>query len=169
MSVVKTISLSSVLTTSLNPLRSLFLRSKPSNAMIFTTVLSSVLLFVGVALADTDGYDTTYDNASGDMNAVSCSDGANGLASRYPTFGSLPTYPNIGGASAIAGWGSAECGSCWSLTYENAQIYFTAIDHSADGFVLSQEALDTLTDGQAVALGHVDVTATQVDSTLCGI
>ena len=137
--------------------------------MKFTTILSSALLFAGAALADRAGYDTTYDNASGDMNTVSCSDGPQGLAAKYPTFGSIPTFPNIGGASAIAGWGSAQCGTCWSLSYNGAQIYVTAIDHADDGFNLSEEALNTLTDGQAVALGAVQVTASQVDKSFCGL
>ena len=134
-----------------------------------TTSLSLFFLLVGAASADRAGYDTTYDNASGDMNTVSCSDGTAGLAARFPTFGSVPTFPNIGGASAIAGWGSTQCGSCWSLTYNGAQIYVTAIDHADDGFNLSEEALNTLTDGQAVELGAVQVNAVQVDASFCGL
>ena len=132
-------------------------------------IASFMLSFATIVLADRAGYDTAYDNASGSMSDVSCSDGPEGLASRYPTFGDVPSFPNIGGASAIAGWGSTECGSCWSLTYNGAQIYVTAIDHADNGFNLAEEALNTLTDDQAVALGAVNVTTEQVDASLCGL
>jgi hypothetical protein len=139
------------------------------SAMKFTTVISSLLVLAGVAFADRAGYDNVYDNASGDMNTVACSDGPQGLSSKYPTFGSLPSFPYIGGAQAIAGWGSTQCGSCWSLTYNGTQIYVTAIDHADDGFNLSEEALNALTDGQAEFLGVVQVSATQVDKSFCGL
>ncbi|KAI5116030.1 hypothetical protein M0805_002085 [Coniferiporia weirii] len=138
--------------------------------MKFTTIAASLLFFSGAALAtERAGYDTTYDNASGSMDTVSCSDGPEGLASRYPTFGDVPTFPNIGGAAAIAGWGSASCGTCWRLTYQGASIVVVAIDHADDGFNLSEEALNTLTDGNAVFDGAVQVTAEQVDASECGL
>ena len=137
--------------------------------MQFMPIASFLILSFGAALADRAGYDTAYDNASGSMSDVSCSDGPDGMASRYPTFGNVPSFPNIGGASAIAGWGSTECGSCWSLTYNSAQIYVTAIDHADDGFNLAEEALNTLTDGEAVELGTVQVDAVQVDASFCGL
>ncbi|KAL5492688.1 hypothetical protein ACEPAI_4135 [Sanghuangporus weigelae] len=138
--------------------------------MIFTTVFTT-LLFATTAFAVRAGFDNTYDDAGASMNIVVCSDGANGLASRFPTFGSVPTFPNIGGASAIPGWNSPQCGTCWQLTYSGTgnSIFVTAIDHADDGFNLSQEALDTLTNGRAIEFGVVDVTATQVDSSACGL
>ena len=139
---------------------------------MYISSLVPAFVFVGVALAQTQraGFDTVYDNPNGDMNTVSCSTGLNGLSSRFPTFGSLPTFPNIGGSSAIAGFGSAECGSCWQITFPttNNTIIVTAIDHAGDGFNLSQEALDALTNGNAVALGTVQVNAVEVDRSLCG-
>lgn len=139
-----------------------------TSAMIFTTFFTT-LLFATSAFAVRAGYDTTYDDAGAFMNNVACSDGSNGLASRFPTFGSVPTFPNIGGASAIGGWNSPQCGTCWQLTYEGRSIFVTAIDHADDGFNLSQQALNTLTNGRAVEVGVVDVTATQVDRSACGL
>lgn len=135
------------------------------------TTLFSTLLLAGSAFAIRASYDTTYDNSGSSMNIVACSDGSNGLASRFPTFGSVPTYPNIGGAAVIAGWNDADCGSCWSLTYGGTgrTILVTAIDHTDDGFNLSLEALNTLTGGRAIEFGAVDVTATQVDRSRCGL
>src|SRR5205809_321684 len=53
-------------------------------------------------------YDTGYDDASRSLTAVSCSDGANGLITRYgwQTQGNVANFPNIGGSSTIAGWNS---------------------------------------------------------------
>ncbi|KAI5120955.1 hypothetical protein M0805_001660 [Coniferiporia weirii] len=136
--------------------------------MKFSASVSSLLLFAASAFATVPAsFDNTYDNADGSMETVACSN----LATSFATFGNLPTFPNIGGASAIAGFGSANCGTCWSLTFAGTgnTIIVTAIDHAGDGFNLSQEALDTLTNGQAVQDGVVQVTAEQVDSSQCGL
>ena len=44
-----------------------------------------------------------------------------------------------------------------------------AIDHAAAGFNIAQAAMDTLTNGQAVALGRIDAAATQVSPSACGL
>lgn len=138
---------------------------------MFTASIVSTLAFVGTTFAVRAGFDNTFDNPAGDMNTVSCSTGFTGLASQFPTFGDLPTFPNIGGASVIAGFGSAECGSCWQLTFPTTgkSINVTAIDHAGDGFNLSQEALDTLTNGNAVAVGVIQVNAVELDRSACGL
>lgn len=115
------------------------------------------------------GFDMTYDDASGSMGQVACSDGDHGLASKYPTFGDLPTFPNVGGTPSITTWNDETCGSCWQLQWKDQSIYFTGIDVGGDSFVGSKAALDGLTDGQAESLGRVDVTATQVDGSKCGL
>lgn len=114
-------------------------------------------------------YDTIYDDASGSMDSVACSDGENGLAPKYPTFGDLPTYPNVGGTPSITGWNDESCGSCWQLQWNDKSVYFTGIDVGGDSFVGPKTALDDLTDGRAEELGRVDVTATQVDGSNCGL
>jgi hypothetical protein len=93
-------------------------------------------------------YDQTFDNPSGSLNNVACSNGQNGLASKYPTFGDLPNFPYIGGAFDIV-WNSPNCGSCWAITNQaNGQmIYITAIDTAGQGFNLAKEAFDKLNNG----------------------
>ncbi|EIW85585.1 allergen Asp f 15 precursor [Coniophora puteana RWD-64-598 SS2] len=117
-------------------------------------------------------YDTTYDNSAQSMDTVACSDGVYGLASKWPTFGSVSNFPYIGGAPAITGWDSPSCGTCWELTYSagniDETIYVTAIDVGEDGFNLSEEAMNALTDGNAVAFGRVSATVTQVATSNCG-
>ncbi|KAA1477715.1 Cerato-platanin [Dentipellis sp. KUC8613] len=115
-------------------------------------------------------YDQTYDNSGESLSVVACSDGPNGLLTKgFTTFGSLPGFPNIGAAQAVAGWNSPNCGTCWKLTYNGKSINVIAVDHAGDGFNLSLEAMNTLTNGQAVFDGIVQATATQVAASQCGL
>ena len=134
-----------------------------------STIISLAALFA-VASADKVRYNTFYDNPSLSLNNVACSNGPNGLVTRgYPTFGSLPTFPNIGGVYAVKGWNSPLCGSCWRLTYKGKSIYVTAIDTIFEGFDLSLGAMNSLTNGKAQELDLVNAQATQVDAWHCGL
>lgn len=62
-----------------------------------------------------------------------------------------------------------QCGTCWQLTYNGRTINVLAIDHAASGFNIAKAALDTLTNGQAEALGRVTATAVQTDVSACGV
>ncbi|KAI8961811.1 Cerato-platanin [Daldinia sp. FL1419] len=134
---------------------------------------SKLVQFLSLAVASsavTVSYDTGYDDRSRSLTAVSCSDGPNGLITRYgwQTQGSIPsTY--IGAADAIAGWNSPSCGTCWELSYQGKTINVYAIDHAAAGFNIALDAMNALTNGQAVALGRVDATSRQVDISACGV
>ncbi|CAI7623353.1 unnamed protein product [Penicillium pancosmium] len=109
-------------------------------------------------------YDPKFDVAGSSLNTVSCSDGVNGLVSRYPTFGNLPTFPRIGGAPTIAGWNSPNCGNCYSLHYKGGKVDKTikviAIDAAPGGFNIGKQAMNLLTNNQAEALGRVTATYT---------
>ena len=140
--------------------------------MKFTSLALTLLAAVSTTLAATVtvSYDETYDNANGQLTTVACSDGPNGLITKgYDTFGSLPHFPNIGGTAAVAGWNSAQCGSCWQLTYNGKSINVLAIDHTDAGFNIALEALNTLTNNQGTFLGRINATATQVASSVCGL
>ncbi|KAH8662164.1 eliciting plant response-like protein [Xylariales sp. PMI_506] len=138
--------------------------------MYFSQVFQVLAVAVGAASA-VIAYDTGYDDGSRSLTAVSCSDGANGLITRYgwQTQGAIPNFPYIGAADAVAGWNSAECGTCWQLTYGAISVNVLAIDHAGSGFNIGLNAMNVLTNGQAVALGRVDATATQVDVSNCGL
>ncbi len=114
-------------------------------------------------------FDQTFDNKSGSMNNVACSNGANGLAARFPTFGNVPSFPFIGGAFDVV-WNSPNCGSCWKLTNPTtgATINITAIDTAGTGFNIAQEAFVQLNGGQ-VGQGFLDVVATKVSTSVCGL
>jgi len=123
-----------------------------------------------VASADKVRYNTYYDNPQTSLNNVACSNGANGLITKgFTTFDSLPTFPDIGGVSAIKGWNSPLCGSCWKLTYKGNWIHVIGIDTISDGFDISLKAMNYLTDGKAQQLDVVDAQATQVDKSFCGL
>ncbi|CAN8104293.1 unnamed protein product [Discula destructiva] len=132
---------------------------------IFSLVASAVAQSVTVS------YDNTYDNAALSFDYLTCSDGANGLVTKegYSVLGDVPIFPYVGGAEAVAGWNSPNCGSCWQLTYNGNSITVLAVDHTATGFNLAQPALDALTGNQAVALGRVTATAVQVAASQCGL
>ena len=119
-------------------------------------------------------YDTVYDNPSTSLNTVACSDGKNGMITKgYQTFGSLPSFPDIGAASAVEGYNSASCGSCWGLSYTSGNttitIYVIAIDHATQGFVIAKTALQHLAGQQGVDAGKINATATLVRGSLCGL
>jgi hypothetical protein len=138
-----------------------------------TSVLFSIAAFVLSALAQTTetlSYDTTYNAASLSLSSVACSDGPNGLETKgYTTLGSLPTFPNVGGVYTVTGWDSAACGSCYEVTYGNNTVAILAVDVSTVGFTVSETAMNTLTNNLADELGRVDVTALQVDASVCGL
>jgi hypothetical protein len=90
-------------------------------------------------------YDQTFDNRDGSTSNVACSNGPNGLASRYPWFGNFSSFPYIGGAYDIV-WNSTNCGSCW-LIYNPANgawVYITGIDTAGSGFNIAKQAFQKL-------------------------
>ncbi|KZP05260.1 Cerato-platanin [Athelia psychrophila] len=145
--------------------------------MRFSTAAIAALLIPAGAFAATStlSYDQTYDKKSTSLSTVACSDGSNGLLTAgYTTFGSLPKFPYIGGAQAVAGWNSPSCGSCWNLTYTNTKkvsksISVLAIDHTDKGFNIALAAMDALTGGTAKQLGRVSVTSKEIDASYCGL
>ncbi|KAF8638786.1 hypothetical protein AX17_001845 [Amanita inopinata Kibby_2008] len=146
-------------------------------AMRLTAFFASAALAVVPALSSTVtvAYDTTYDMSGRSLATVACSDGPNGLITRgHTTFGSLPSFPHIGAAHAVKGWNSPACGTCWQLTYTNAQgktktIHVLAIDVARAGFNIALSAMNELTGGHAVALGRVNAHSKQVHASACGL
>lgn len=136
---------------------------------------ATLVALPAIVSAVTVSYDPAYDTSSTSLTQVACSDGKNGLIPRgFSTFGSLPKFPHIGGAPAVTGWNSTACGSCWQLTYTNGQgvkksIDVLAIDVAPNGFNIALSAMNELTNGQAVALGRVNVDAKQVSASSCGL
>ncbi|PNY29933.1 Protein SnodProt1 [Tolypocladium capitatum] len=133
--------------------------------------LSCVASAITAAHAPAVSYDPGYDIADRSLTSVSCSDGHNGLITRkgWSKQGEIPKFPYIGGAEAVAGWNSPNCGTCWKLDYDGKTINVLAIDHAAAGFNIALNAMNALTNGQAIQLGRVDAVATQIDAASCGM
>ncbi|KAJ5753375.1 uncharacterized protein N7511_007528 [Penicillium nucicola] len=153
--------------------------------MKFTIALTSTLLaVVNLAVAAPTvvareetvsvSYDTKYDVKASPLTTVACSDGINGLIPLgYTTFGSLPNFPNVGGALTIPSWNSPNCGKCYQLHYSNGKyentINVLAIDAAPGGFNIGLQAMNTLTNGQAEQLGRISATYVAVDDSVCGM
>lgn len=138
--------------------------------MKFSSVFFSISIFVLSTLAQTTetlSYDTSYDDTTLSLSSVACSDGTNGLETKgYTTLGSLPTFPNVGGVYSVTGYNSVACGTCYNVTYGSKTVTILAVKA---GFTISETAMNTLTGNLAVELGRVDVTATQVNASACGL
>ena len=112
-------------------------------------------------------FDTTFDNPSGSLNGVACSNGPNGLAAQFPTFADIPSFPFIGGGPGIV-WDSPNCGGCWQLTSaDGASIFMTLVDSGAT-FNIAKEAFVEL-NGGSVGEGVINVFAEEVPPYLCGL
>ncbi|KAL5492931.1 hypothetical protein ACEPAI_4379 [Sanghuangporus weigelae] len=138
--------------------------------MQLATVFALLSALILSALAQQVTFDPVYDNANQSLTTVECSTGSNGLITRnFTTFASLPTFPFIGGAQAVEGFNSAQCGSCWNITFNGTSIVVTAIDRAASGFNIALSSMNNLTNGQAEQLGVVQATSTQVNASACGL
>ncbi|KAK3359415.1 Cerato-platanin [Lasiosphaeria hispida] len=133
--------------------------------------IATVLSFALAAAATLVTYDIGYDDSSRTMEFVACSDGVNGLIGKYgwSKQGEVTRFPYIGGAEAVEDWNSDNCGTCWSATYNDKTIYVLAIDHTENGLNLGLEAMEDLTDGNAVHLGRVQADVYQVPISNCGL
>ncbi|KAH9850260.1 cerato-platanin-like secreted protein [Lenzites betulinus] len=148
--------------------------------MQLLTLVVSALSLATVALgvpATTSGgsstlqvtYDPVYDKKSNSLNIVACSNGKHGLETKgYKTFGSLPAQ-YLGGAQAVAGWNSPNCGSCWEVTYNGTTINVLAIDHADSGLNIAEKGLNKLTHGHAVQRGVIHAKVKQVSASKCGL
>lgn len=133
--------------------------------------LAALLALAPAAFAATStvSFDPIYDDKTLSTSLITCSTGSNGLATKgFKTIGQLPTWPRVGGASAIAGFNSPNCGTCWNLTFNGTTIAVTAIDKSV-GFNIAEAAMNQLTKGQAEQLGRVNAQFVQVANSVCGL
>jgi hypothetical protein len=120
-------------------------------------------------------YDDVYGNKDYSLNGVACS---YPLYKKYGTFGKVPKFPRIGGAFVVNGFKSPNCGTCWNVTYPPLEVSVNGgrrtipvflVDSTKDGVVLSREAMDELTDGEAFEFGHVEADLVQVSGKFCGV
>ncbi|KAJ4363544.1 hypothetical protein N0V83_009840 [Neocucurbitaria cava] len=137
---------------------------------LFSATAIAALGFAGFGSAQlmNVGYDTNYDDASLLVAAVSCSDGVNGLMTRYgwQLLGDIPSFPHVGAFPGVT-WNSEECGNCYRFSYQEQFIYVLAVDAAYGTPVIAQLAMNELTLGKAASLGRVLANVTLVDSANC--
>ncbi|KAF4986201.1 hypothetical protein FDECE_16071 [Fusarium decemcellulare] len=138
--------------------------------MKFTGILSALTLATA-ASATTVSYDTGYDDRNRALTSVACSDGSNGLITRYgwKKQGDIPRFPYIGGVNIIEGWNSKNCGGCYRLEYKGKKINVLAIDHAGSGFNIGLDAMNALTNGQATQLGRINAQVYHASPSDCGL
>ncbi|KAK1756937.1 eliciting plant response-like protein [Echria macrotheca] len=139
--------------------------------MLLTTALTTLLTLATTSLATTVSFDPGYDEPSRPISVLACSDGVNGLTTRFGWHSQddIPSFPHIGGAEAVAGWNSPACGTCWSATYHGKTIYVLAVDHTDAGLNVGHEAMEELTGGNADMLGRIEADVALVDGGYCGL
>ena len=71
-------------------------------------------------------------NASDSLTLLACSDGKNGLMTRWDYTDLSEMYPYVGAFQGVEGWNSENCGNCYEITdvASGNRIYVTAIDHA---------------------------------------
>ena len=113
-------------------------------------------------------YDRQYDDVNGKPTSIDCF--ATGAASPHnalagvTNFGDVPTFPNITAADVFTA-NAAGCGSCWEISYGVNSITVTVVDHASDGFSLTLDAMNVLTDGHGDT-GVINANAHEID---CGL
>ena len=137
--------------------------------MKFSGLVAAAAGFASLTSAITVSYDTGYDDRGKSLATVACSDGQNGLMTKYgwSTVGNIPSYPYVGGYQGVSGWNSPQCGTCYGVTYNGRTIYVLAIDFVGQGFNIAKAAMNDLTNGQAEKLGRINAAYTQVPLSNC--
>jgi len=101
-------------------------------------------------------YNPIYDNPTGSLNGVACSN----IVNKYPQFHDIPFFPFVGGGINTT-YNSQNCGAIWRITNIKTgnYLHFVSID-SSSSFDLSEHAF--LAIGGQISAGSVIVDATLV-------
>ncbi|KAK1255504.1 hypothetical protein MKX08_009499 [Trichoderma sp. CBMAI-0020] len=132
--------------------------------------ICQVAAIISLASAETVSvtFNSLYDDPSRPLSEVACWRKDTGFMPNLDWKIQKDALDFIG-IDAIRGSSHAQCFSCWKLEYGDKHVSLFAIDSADSGFVLSLNAMQSLTGGQARELAHIDVEATQVDASNCGI
>jgi hypothetical protein len=161
-------------------LESLILKEAQSSIkMQFSTItaaiLSSAVLASPGVKADTLKYNRDYDYAQNtELTSFSCSDGANGLITRYGVnnLQRLQTklQPNtyIGASPAVAKWNDPNCGKCFRATNpsNNKSLNFVVIEQNS-GVVTGEEGFRLLSPSGTTSEGTLTVNVAELPSQSC--
>jgi hypothetical protein len=133
-----------------------------------------LLLSGGGGGGGTSAYVTYHNYFSGQpLTQVSCSDGSEGLITRWGYSTIDPMSPYVAAVSNVV-WNSPNCGKCYKVTANNGKvIYVTAIDHcepvgsAALHFDMHPTAFNELFGNQGYLDGHGFAAVTEVASSNC--
>ncbi|KAK3678758.1 hypothetical protein LTR78_001211 [Recurvomyces mirabilis] len=111
-------------------------------------LLTTIIAILATAATEFISFDLGYDDGSRSMNFIACSDGGNGLETRYgwETEGQIPSFPYIGGSIAIVGE------TLLFVAPATRNLQWSDSPHAR----MSETAMNKLTNGQAVQLGRID-------------
>jgi len=138
-------------------------------------VLSLVLLCASLSNASS-GYCTYHNYNAGDsLTGVACSDGANGIMTKFKYTTLSPMFPYVT-AFSNAGWNNPTCGQCIKVTdaVTKNSVFLTVIDQcgpapdgSAAHFDIAPPAFDQLFGPAGKQAGHGKVDWSVVSSSSC--
>lgn len=101
--------------------------------MQFSSITSAAILgFASLASAITVSYDTGYDDGSRALTSLACSDGSNGLITKYnwQTQANVAGFPKIGGYMGVAGWNSPQVRTLTTFPHLHCLIIHTSVVHA---------------------------------------
>ena len=142
--------------------------------MKLTSIVISLMAPFSFASAATTWkitYNNKYDYKDTPLSAITCHETLSNLGFNG-SFKNLTNWPNIGGSKVVADSKSPKCGSCWKLIFdpERLPINVIALDTADKDFVISVEAMNTLTNGHATQYVTIDAsTAVEVNRAYCGL
>ncbi|VDB85647.1 unnamed protein product [Peniophora sp. CBMAI 1063] len=124
--------------------------------------IATALTLATVAAATNVRFDPVYNTVGESTDVVACSN----LADKFPTLDSFPTFPSVGGSQVITSFADADCGTCFSITFNGKSQFFTAIDVAKDGVVTSQTSFSQLAN---INNGVINASVVKVAGSHCGM
>ncbi|KAG9315824.1 Cerato-platanin [Chiua virens] len=138
--------------------------------MKFISTLAVLSAAVLPSLAQSGSVKVTYvglyDDPNWSLDSTACSNGANGLDTKWAVLGDIPNFPAVAGIPGLT-WNSPLCGTCWELSYDDGanmmhNITVTAVDAAYSTFNVAEDAFTSWAGTSGVAAGSIEATAVQV-------
>jgi hypothetical protein len=142
---------------------------------ITAAILSSAVLAGPGVIAEPLKYNREYDYAQNTaLTLFSCSDGANGLMTRYGVNNlqqlrnKLQPNTYVGASPAVTGWNDPNCGRCFRATNpsNNKALNFVVIERNS-GVVTGEEGFRLLSPSGTISEGTLTVNVAELPSQSC--
>lgn len=141
-----------------------------------TTAILSCAMLASPAEATVLKYDPLYDYSTNTpLNLFACSDGANGLITRYKVNtlqqlrAKLKSNVHVAAMASIAGWNSVRCGECYRVRNpkNNKTLKIVAVDRSTPAVVAGTLPFKTLSPSGSLDEGSLIVYLTALPASDC--